>query len=159
MSFGHLSRLLRSSTFRLAQIYMALFGASVLVLLGFLYWATAGYMLRQNDETIEAEIIGLAEQYRTRGVPGLTSVIADRIQRDPGGSSIYLLTGPDYAPIVGNLVRWPQAKPESDGWIQFPIELANSGIDVVHGGRARSFLLQGNLHLLVGRDIHDLDRA
>src|SRR5262250_2471620 len=81
MSFGHLSRLLRSSTFRLAQIYMALFGASVLVLLGFLYWATAGYMLRQNDETIQAEILGLAEQYRIRGVPGLTAVIADRIQR------------------------------------------------------------------------------
>ena len=32
------TRFLHSSTFRLALIYMLLFGSSVLVLLGFIYW-------------------------------------------------------------------------------------------------------------------------
>jgi hypothetical protein len=36
---------------------MALFGASVAVLLTFIYWSTAGYMALQTDDTIEAEVI------------------------------------------------------------------------------------------------------
>ena len=57
---------------------MALFGASVLILLGFIYWSTAGYMSRQADATIEAEIAGLAERYRSDGLTGLTGLIAAR---------------------------------------------------------------------------------
>ena len=63
------TRLLSSTTFRLALLYMALSVGSVVVLLGFIYWATAGYMDRQTDETIEAEIRGLAEQYRRLFAP------------------------------------------------------------------------------------------
>ena len=46
------ARLLQSSTFRLAVLYMALFGASVAVLLTFIYWSTAGYMALQTDDTV-----------------------------------------------------------------------------------------------------------
>src|SRR5690606_40603275 len=56
------------STFQLALVYMTLFATSVFILLGFIYWATAGYMARQTDETIEAEIQGLAEQYQRQGL-------------------------------------------------------------------------------------------
>jgi len=42
---------------------MALFGASVLLLLGFIYWSTAAYLTQQTDQTIEAEIADLAERY------------------------------------------------------------------------------------------------
>ena len=59
-------RFLRSTTARLALIYLALFGASVMVLLGFLYWSTAGFMSRQTDATIDAEITGLLN--RRQGV-------------------------------------------------------------------------------------------
>ena len=52
----HLNRLLRSSPFRLAVAYVARFGSSALLLLAFIYWSTAGFMLRQADATIEAEI-------------------------------------------------------------------------------------------------------
>ena len=73
----HPSRLLRSSTFRLALVYMALFATSVLVLLLFIYWSTARHMSAQADATIEAEIAGLAERYRSDGFVGLTALIAD----------------------------------------------------------------------------------
>ena len=43
-----LNKLLRTSTFRLALIYMVLFGGSVLLLLGFIHWATAGFMARSK---------------------------------------------------------------------------------------------------------------
>ena len=81
------SSFLRSSTFRLALIYMALFGGSVLLLLTFIYWSTARYMAAQADATIEAEIRGLADRYRTAGLAGLTDLISERVSRKPGGSS------------------------------------------------------------------------
>ena len=60
------SELLRTSTFRLALLYMALFAGSALLLLGFIYWSTVAFMANQTDATIEAEITGLAERYRER---------------------------------------------------------------------------------------------
>ena len=51
------TRFVNSSTFRLALIYMLLFGGSVLVLLGFIYWSTISYMSSQTDNTIEIDIL------------------------------------------------------------------------------------------------------
>ena len=51
------TRFLHSSTFRLALVYMLLFGSSVLVLLGFIYWSTVSYISSQTDKTIEIEIL------------------------------------------------------------------------------------------------------
>ncbi len=146
--------LLSSSAFRLALVYMALFGTSARFLLGFIYWSTAGYMLRQADETIEAEINGLAERYRLTGLAGLTSLIRDRLGRQPQGASIYLLTDPQYMPLVGNISRWPDVEPAEDGWLDF--QLGPHGTETAHWARAKPFRLRGGFYLLVGRDMHEL---
>jgi signal transduction histidine kinase len=153
------SRLFRSSSFRLALVYMCLFAVSVLILLGFLYWATAGYMARQADDAIASEIRGLEEQYRQRGATGLARTIRDRIAQDPTRAAVYLLTDPAFVPIVGNLDRWPSAKPDSDGWITF--QLRDRAVDEgrAYDARARAFVLAGDLHLLVGRDVRELERT
>ncbi|MFQ5995352.1 MAG: sensor histidine kinase [Acidiferrobacterales bacterium] len=150
-------RLLRSSTFRLALIYMVLFGASVLILLGFIYWSTAASVGRQTDAIIEAEITGLAERYRLTGLTGLTDVIAERLSRQPAGSSIYLLADPNLRPLVGNLNGWPAAPKTPDGWVMFRLEDYSSGSGEVHRARARTFELRGGFYLLVGRDMHEVD--
>jgi hypothetical protein len=49
-----LLELFRTATFRLAFTYVCLFAASVILLLGFIYWRTSGFMLHQSDETIGA---------------------------------------------------------------------------------------------------------
>ena len=103
-------KVLRSSTFGLVVLYMALVSASVLLLFGYIYWATAGYMDRQTDLTIQAEIRGLAERYRELGLAGLTLALSERVAADPHGASIYLLTDRDYTPLVGNIKRWPDAR-------------------------------------------------
>jgi signal transduction histidine kinase len=151
------TRILRSSIFRLALLYMALSIGSVVVLLGFIYWATAGYADRQTDETIAAEIRGLAEQYRRRGLIGLTSVIADRVARDPGGAAVYLLADEGFSPIVGNLSRWPDADADAGGWMGFRLRDWGHDKSEEHRARARTFVLRGGLHLLVGRDVRDLE--
>lgn len=137
---------------------MALFSVSVLVLLGFIYWATVTVMGRQSDAIIEAEIEGLAERYRVRGLSGLTDLIAERLSRKPSGSSIYLLADGLFEPLVGNLDRWPGTSPTPEGWLVFRLESQASGGDI-HKARARVFRLQGGFHLLVGRDMHDLEQA
>ena len=151
-------RLLGSSAFRLALVYMTLFSASVLILLGFIYWSTAAYMAQQTDATIEAEIQGLAERYQIQGLSGLTRVIEQRLSRKPTGSSIYLLTTPGGTPLLGNLDRWPEVDPDNEGWLNFRLEGAGEDETDIHLARARPFTLSGGFHLLVGRDIHDLVR-
>ena len=150
-------RLYRSFSFRLAFTYMALFGASVLVLLGFIYWSTAAYMSQQTDATIEAEITGLAERYDMDGLAGLIDLINERLSRKPTGSSIYLLTTAFNTPIAGNLNQWPATRANVEGWLNFRLE--NSSQNEIHLARARSFTLSGDFHLLVGRDIYELEET
>ena len=152
------TRLLRSAGFRLALIYAVVFGGSALLVLGFVYWSTASYMSRQADAAIEAEIEVLAGRYRVSGVAGLTSLIRERLQRRPAGSSIYLLATQERSPLIGNLGSWPGVEPNALGWLVFRLgDATTSGDPEIHGARARSFRLQGGYQLLVGRDMHELE--
>jgi signal transduction histidine kinase len=153
------ARLLKSATFRLAFLYMLLFGGSVALLLGFLYWATVGVLSEQVDETIQADIKGLAEQYKQRGVRGIAAIIDERVRKDPGGRTVYLLTDPTRRPLVGNLSGWPTATPDDDGWIAFELLDRDTADGRPHLARARRFVLQGGLNLLVGREVRELERT
>ena len=159
MSFALSPKLFQSSTFRLALLYMTIFSVSVLLLLVFIYWSTAGYMLRQTEETIEAEITGLAERYNMTGLPGLRDVIEERLSRQANNSSLYLLTDAQRRLIIGNIKQWPKEKPSETGWLSFRIESGRFGEDGHHRALARTFLLRGNVSLLVGRDIHNLEET
>jgi signal transduction histidine kinase len=151
------ANILRSSTFRLAILYMLLLGISVGILMAFIYWSTAGYMDRQTAVTIQAEIQGLAEQYRRRGLTGLSSVISERVARDPLGSSVYLLVDDTLNPLAGNLDRWPAGFPDEEGWIAFRLRERGPDRAEEHAARGQVFLLRGGLRLLVGRDVRDLE--
>lgn len=152
----HLLRLLRTTTFRLALLYLALFLVSVLVLLGFVYWTTAGVAMRQTDETIQAEITGLAEQYRVRGLGGLSDVVAERSRNQR--YSLYLLTGPGGFALAGNLTAWPDAEEDVLGWLDFEYRRQVGGEAETHHARARHLTLGSDFNLLVGRDVEERQR-
>src|SRR3546814_5564147 len=59
------------------------------------------------SETVEAEIRGLAEQYRNEGPVRLVAVIAGRSGPRGNPESIYLLTDPRLTRLAGNLRTWP----------------------------------------------------
>nr|MCU0936971.1 two-component sensor histidine kinase [Gammaproteobacteria bacterium] len=149
------TELLHSSTFRLTLLYMILVAGTMLSLLGFIYWSTVGFMTSQVDDTIETEIIGLAEHYRARGLNGLVRTINGRIERSPRSSSIYLFASPSLQPLAGNLSGWPKGAPDADGWLDFNVDDPDQGLKNVNA-RARVFALQGNFKLLVGRDVREL---
>jgi signal transduction histidine kinase len=138
---------------------MALFGLSVLLLLGFIYWSTAGYMVRQTEATIEAEITGLAERYDLSGFPGLSDVLGERLTRSGVNDSLYLLTDQQFKPILGNLEKWPDGQTSEQGWLSFYVDSKGSRPTGQHKALARIFPLQGDFHLLVGRDIHSLEEV
>src|SRR6266849_820277 len=61
-------RLVRTHAFRLAGLYFLVFAVSVIGVLFFVYWASADFVERQTEATLDAEITGLAEQYAQRGL-------------------------------------------------------------------------------------------
>ncbi|WP_437373390.1 sensor histidine kinase [Inquilinus limosus] len=150
----HLIRVLRSSTFRYAIIYMLVFGVSVAGVLGFVYWQTVRVIGSQTDDTIQAEIVGLDEQYRQFGLIGLVRIIRERSSAAPGRRGIYLLADRNYNRIEGNLTSWPPiARGNQDNVVDFLIATDAGGDAKPQVARARTFTLAGGFHLLVGRDM------
>lgn len=148
-----LLKILSTTTFRLAIAYMVLFAVSGFALLGFIYWSTAGYMARQTDQTIAADITGLEEQFRTGGIQRLIQVIQGR-SRTPG-DSLYLLAREDGSVIAGNINAWPPVTPDDEGWISLEFERPISeGVTATHEARGRIFEIQNRFRLLVARDIY-----
>ena len=149
-------KLLRTSTFRLAALYMLLFVVSVGALLGYVYWNTAVLLQRQTDETITAEVQALADQYGLRGVRGIIDTIKRRSDDENG--SVYLLEDSSTGQrIAGNLASLP-AIPQNDdtNWIEFPLDVENGAARESHVARAFYVKLAGGFELLVGRDVEAL---
>ena len=149
----HLIRVLRSSTFRYAIIYMLVFGASVAGVMGFVYWQTVRVIASQTDDTIQAEITGLAEQYRQFGLVGLMRIIRERSQAAPGRRGLYLLADRNYNRIEGNLSSWPPIARGDPNTVDFLVATDAGGDAKPQVARARTFALAGGFYLLVGRDM------
>ena len=148
----------RSIAWRIAVGYAVLFGASVLALLVFIYVSTEGFMARQMEAAIEAEVQGLAERYRVGGVRGLRALLRERIARNPASSSVYLLADPNFRVLAGNLSNWPQAARGAEPWIEFELYATDDADDrEVHRARVRHFQLRRGFHLLVGRNLRDFE--
>ena len=151
------TQIIKSSTFRLALIYMSFFIISVLLILILIYWSTVTYLTNQTDIVINSEIKNLVSRYEHDGLNGLSLALNERLSRRPTGLSVYLLTDRNLIPILGNLDRWPLNAKIETGWLNFKFDIKEKSAIVSHSARAKIFRLRGNLMLLVGRDINELD--
>ena len=149
------TRLLRATGFRIALLYLLLLLATLLVLVGFMYWSTADLIEDQAKDTVEAEIRGLAEQYRDRGLPGLVEVITERGGPQGVPKGIYLLTDSSYQPLAGNLADWPVGEPDPGGWLRVKLQRLTEPDAQPHSILGRQFELAGGFHLFVGRDVEE----
>jgi signal transduction histidine kinase len=148
-------KLFRTSTFRLSSVYLLIFILSVGAILAYIYWNTAGLLERQTDETIRAEVQGLADQYRIRGMAGVLDTINRRSSED--SDSIYLLTTPDGVRAAGNLVSVPdEVAIEDSGWTEFAFNVKTSTGSEPHRARVYYTGLPGGNVLVVGRDIEEM---
>ena len=148
------AKLLRTSTFRLAALYLILFAISVGALLGYVYWNTAVLLQEQTDYTIQAEVQALADQYQLRGLGGILDTVQRRSSDDNG--SVYLLAAPAGQRIAGNLDDLPVVPKGDTSWIEFPLDVQNGATRENHVARAFYTELAGGFKLIVGRDVQSL---
>lgn len=123
------------------------------MLLAYVYWNTAGFLARQTDEAVQAEITGLAEQYAQGGLPLLVQTVIQR-SRDPG-QALYLVLDPAGRVLAGNLDARPSAQPGPDLWMDFVYNRRTLDGTELKTARARVFLLAEGFYLLVGRDVQE----
>jgi signal transduction histidine kinase len=151
-----LVKTLRSSTLRLALICIAVFGAVVIALFGYVYWATASYLQSRADQAIAAELATLQSAYATGGRKELIAAIVQHTATPRPDGGVYLLADAEFAPLAGNLKAWPPELRDSGGWTSFrPLR---SQSDATAQLRAVLVTLPDGAHLLVGRNVADLDQ-
>lgn len=149
------ARLFRTTAFRLALVYIAVFGTSALILVGLVYWITFNFVERQTLDTLIAEMEGLVENPSLASIDEFTDLISRRSAPEIRGDRVYVLANPDYSVRAGNLDAWPDVPEDVDGLVRFNILRVDDGEEVVHPVEALTVLLPGRYRLLVGRDMHE----
>lgn len=153
---SRLSRLLKTSTFRLALLYTTLFAGSVGALFAFVFFNTSVFAERQIEAAIEAEVQSFQDTFRREGLGGLSRAINRRIDPNVRTDGIYLLVDVMGRRIAGNLTSWPRNTEADDLWINFSIVDMESADSSTADVRALQFLVPGGFELLVGRDVRDV---
>jgi signal transduction histidine kinase len=147
-----LGKLLRTTVFKLSLVYLVVFAIGAGLVLMRVGMNVKDLFDDQIDQTVEAEIAGLAEQYRQGGIRRLVETVERRVSQP--GSSLYLVTTFAGERIAGNVAQLPAGVLERPGLIE--TRYARTGeIVAPHRALARIFLLQGGFRLLVGRDLED----
>jgi signal transduction histidine kinase len=154
-----LSKTVRSSsTLKLAFIYVIAFCAAMFGLLGYVYWSTVTYLYEISDRAISVERLVLAQTYEAGGRDGLVALINRRLTDQYFNDWVYLLTDQSLDYIAGNLKRWPASLPGHEGWSTVAPMDRQSEAAKRPPLRATYLILPDGHHLLLGRDIGDLDR-
>ena len=148
-------RLVKTTTFRLALLYTALFAGSVGALFVFVFINTSVFAERQTEAAIEAEVTGLQETFRREGVAGLINAINRRVDPNFRTDGIYILMSPGQQRLAGNLTSWPGDIRPDDLWISFSIVEMQTADAAKADVRGLQFIVPGGYRLLVGRDIRE----
>jgi signal transduction histidine kinase len=148
-------RLLRTTSFRLSALYAVLFGASVLVLIGIIYWFAIDALREQLIAAVDGEVAALAEADRAGGAGRAAEAIERRLTSGRRLTSFYLLQDRGGAKLAGNI---PRMAPVT-GWIELPVPAqGDNDEDPADGHRllARGAWLADGGFLLVGVDTYRL---
>jgi signal transduction histidine kinase len=148
-----LTKLFRTTTFRLSLTYLALFSAAAIVAIAYIYWNTTVLLSRQLNQTIDAELTGLAEQYRAGGLDQLVRTVAERTQTP--GNSLYLVADSEGRRLAGNLSAVSPDLWNSLGPVEFVYRRPAPGGVEKRLAFANVFRLPSGYRLIVGRDIED----
>jgi signal transduction histidine kinase len=115
--------------------------------------------MSRSDSAIEAERAMLRNVYDSGGRASLIQAIMERDSAARGEGAIYLLANDSFAPVVGNLKKWPPSLRTPDELSEFNSDPLNAKTTIGQAlFRAKWETLPDGFHLLVGRDISDLGR-
>jgi signal transduction histidine kinase len=151
-----LGKLLRTTAFKLTLVYLMVFALFAAFLLGYIAWNTRRLVTEQITEIVDAEITGLAEQYRQGGIRRLVFVVDARSRRP--GSSLYLVTTRAGEGLAGNVGSLATGVLETPGWSETAYRRPDDPEGGEHRALVRVFQLPSGFRLLVGRDLEERER-
>jgi signal transduction histidine kinase len=153
-----LSKTFRSSTLKIAFIYVIVFSGTIFGVLGYVYWSTVTYVNEILDRSIETETDVLVETFSTAGRRGLISLIDQRSADKFFADWVYLLTDTSLGYVAGNLKSRPAALQAGQDWIEFTAADWRRKPAEPPLFRATHQVLPDGYHLVLGRRVHDLAR-
>ncbi|HEU4359849.1 MAG TPA: ATP-binding protein [Xanthobacteraceae bacterium] len=151
-----LGKLLRTTAFKLTLVYLTVFALFAAFLLAYFAWNTRRLITEQITQTVDAEITGLAEQYRQGGIRRLVFVVDARSRRP--GSSLYLVTTRAGEGLAGNVGSLATGILETSGWTETAYRRLDDPDGAEHHALVRVFQLPAGFRLLVGRDLEERER-
>jgi signal transduction histidine kinase len=147
--------LLRSLSFRLAILYLAVFAGSMAMLGGLFYWFEVARPLAAVRSDIRAEAASLVETYRRDGTAALSGALETRSAADASRMAYHALLDERGEPLTANLPSWPRAY--APGWKRIEADIAREGDEDEYEALVLDQRLSGGQRLLLGRDVDDID--
>ena len=110
-------------------------------------WNIKDLVDQQITQTVDADIVGLSEQYSEGGISRLVDIIDQRVKQP--GAGLYLVTTYAGEPIVGNVAELPAGVIDRTGVVETTYRVKGERRRAL----ARIFALSGGFRLLVGHDL------
>jgi signal transduction histidine kinase len=110
-------------------------------------WNIKDLVDQQISQTVDADIVGLSEQYSEGGITRLVDIIDQRVKQP--GAGLYLVTTFAGEPIVGNVAELPVGVLDRTGVVETTYKVKGQRRRAL----ARIFALSGGFRLLVGHDL------
>jgi signal transduction histidine kinase len=152
-----LSKLLRTTAFKLTLVYLVIFALFAVSLLAYFAFNTRRLFNEQITQAVDGEVQGLSDQFNVGGLRRLVGIVEARSRRP--GSSLYLVTTPTGEGLAGNVGSLPRGVMNNIGWTETVYRRIDEGDNSeLHRALVRVFHLPGEFRLLVGRDLEDRDR-
>jgi signal transduction histidine kinase len=152
-----LGKVIRTTAFKLSAIYIVVFSVFSVVFVLYISYTANQLLAQQLQATIAAEIYGLADQYRSGGLPGIVDAIDQRSHQP--GASLYLITDVNGRILAGNVSRVPASLLNSSG--AAPVTVPYERI-VGDGGNNVAMVqvirLPNGFRMLIGRDIGEREQ-
>jgi signal transduction histidine kinase len=149
-----LEALLRTTTFRLGLVQAGVVLAFVVALLLYVYFETAGQLIRDSDVLADQEYASLERAYAEGGIRRLNQEIVERAARQ--GPMLYSLAESNGHVTTGDLPRLPSVPGASSQRVDFSFDRTASDGTAAHiRARGRLGRLLSGPILLVARDLGD----
>ena len=130
-----------------------LFAMAATLVIIYISWNSNRVLEGRLRQTILAETLGLAEQYRSGGVSKLADIINRRIITP--SNALYLVTDSEGGWIAGNVKALTRELWNKQGRVEFAYQRTGARGGEMRHAVARTYRLARGYRLMVGRDVED----
>jgi signal transduction histidine kinase len=146
-----LGKLFRTTAFKISLAYLVITSIGAAIVLLSIGWNVKSLIDQQVTQTVDADLVGLSEQYAEGGITRLVEIIDQRVKQP--GAGLYLVTTHAGEPIVGNVASLPLSDLDKPGIVETTYRVKGER----RRAMARVFELTGGFRLLVGHDLSEGD--